>query len=84
MEVLASITVGTGALPLGGDDVSDEAAAEDLFILAAVSGKEQVEIVVAPTDFRRQPVRMPEGSPSWLPVLYGHIKAALNRFPREA
>jgi hypothetical protein len=59
-------------------------AAEDLFILAAVSGKEQVEIVVAPTDFRRQPVRMPEGSPSWLPVLYGHIKAALNRFPREA
>jgi hypothetical protein len=59
-------------------------AAEDLFILAAVSGKEQVEIVVAPTDFRRQPVRTPDGAPSWLPVLYEHIKAALSRFPSEA
>ncbi|MGC4406596.1 L,D-transpeptidase family protein [Methyloversatilis sp. MC4-4] len=59
-------------------------AAEDLFILAALTGKERVEIVVAPTDFRRQPVRAPEGSPAWLPVLYREIKAALNRFPGEA
>jgi hypothetical protein len=43
----------------------------------------QVEIVIAPTDFRRQPVRTPDGAPAWLPVLYSHIKAALNRFPSE-
>lgn len=59
-------------------------AAEDLFILAALVGKEQVEIVVAPTDFRRQPVRTPDGAPAWLPVLYREIKAALGRFPSEA
>lgn len=59
-------------------------AAEDLFILAALSGKEQIEIVVAPTDFRLHPVRIPEGAPVWLPVLYGNIKAALSRFPSEA
>ncbi|MBN8452678.1 L,D-transpeptidase family protein [Accumulibacter sp.] len=59
-------------------------AAEDLFILAALSGKEQVEIVVAPTDFRRQPVRTPDGTPAWLSALYGNIKAALSRFPSEA
>ena len=59
-------------------------AAEDLFILAALAGKEQVEIVVAPTDFRRQPVRTPDGAPAWLRGLYGKIKAALDRFPSEA
>ncbi len=59
-------------------------AAEDLFILAALSGREQVEIVVSPTDFRRHPVRTPDGAPAWLPVLYGNIKAALSRFPNEA
>jgi murein L,D-transpeptidase YafK len=56
-------------------------AAEDLFILAALVGKEQVEIVVAPTDFRRQSVRIPDGVPTWLPALYREIKAALSRIP---
>lgn len=59
-------------------------AAEDLFILAALAGKEHVEIVVAPTDFRRQPVRMPEGAPAWLPTLYRQINSALQRFPSDA
>jgi hypothetical protein len=59
-------------------------AAEDLFILAALASKEQVEIVVAPTDFRRQTVRTPDGAPSWLPALYYKIKSALGRFPSEA
>lgn len=56
-------------------------AAEDLFILAALTGKERVEIVVAPTDFRRQPVRIPDGAHTWLPELYDQIKTALSRFP---
>lgn len=58
-------------------------AAEDLFILAALTGKEQVEIVVAPTDLRHLPVHIPDGAPIWLPTLYHRIKAALSRFPSE-
>lgn len=58
--------------------------AEDLFILAALSGKERVSIVVAPTDFRRTEVRAAPGSPPWLTELYRNIKAALSQFPSEA
>ena len=67
-----------GCLAMGNE------AAEDLFILAALTGKENVEIVVAPTDFRRVPVRRPDGSPAWLSVLYSQIKAALSRFPSDS
>ncbi|MCW5605151.1 MAG: hypothetical protein KIT18_11470 [Burkholderiales bacterium] len=59
-------------------------AAEDLFILAAFAGKEQVKIIVAPTDFRRQPVRAPKSAPSWLPELYRSIETALRQFPSGA
>jgi len=56
-------------------------AAEDLFILAAITGKERVEIVIAPTDFRTQPTRIPNEAPRWLPPLYDLIKLELGRFP---
>jgi murein L,D-transpeptidase YafK len=55
--------------------------AEDLFILAALAGKENVQIVVAPTDFRRNPVQLPSSAPPWLPALYKEIQASLNGFP---
>jgi murein L,D-transpeptidase YafK len=71
-------TVSIGCLAMGNQ------AAEDLFILAALSGKEHVNIVVAPTDFRRTEVHTLAGSPPWLPELYRNIKAALSRFPSEA
>jgi hypothetical protein len=58
--------------------------AEDLFILAALTGRERVEIVIAPTDLRRGALPAPEGAPPWLTVLYSQIKAALSRFPSEA
>jgi hypothetical protein len=64
-----------GCLAMGNE------AAEDLFVLAALVGKEQTSIVVAPTDFRRQPVRVPAGSPAWLPALYSDIQQALIGFP---
>lgn len=64
-----------GCLAMGNE------AAEDLFVLAALVGKEQTEIVVAPTDFRRNPLRVPEAGPTWLPALYASIQQALQRFP---
>ena len=59
-------------------------AAEDLFILAALSGKERVNIVVAPTDFRRTEVHAMAGSPPWLTELYRNIKTALSQLPSDA
>jgi hypothetical protein len=58
--------------------------AEDLFILAALSGKERVSIVVAPTDFRRTEMHAAAGRPPWLTELYRNIKAALSQFPSDA
>lgn len=71
-------TASTGCLAMG------DQAAEDLFILAALAGKEQVEVLIAPTDLRRHPAPSPEGAPSWLPDLYHTLKAALSQFPNEA
>ena len=45
MEVLASITVGIGALPLGGDDVRDEATAEDLAAATATAATELAAVL---------------------------------------
>ncbi|KOO22186.1 hypothetical protein Ctob_008252 [Chrysochromulina tobinii] len=45
MEVLAFITVGIGALPLGGDDVSDEATAEDLAAATATAATELAAVL---------------------------------------
>lgn len=56
-------------------------AAEDLFILAALAGTDQVTIVISPTDFRRGDAAVPVTSPSWLPDLYREIAAGLRRFP---
>lgn len=64
-----------GCLAMGNE------AAEDLFILAALAGKENVEIIVAPTDLRRGAPQNRDAELPWLPELYAHIKAALNRFP---
>jgi hypothetical protein len=56
-------------------------AAEDLFILAALVGKDQVTILISPTDFRRGDAAVPVTSPSWLPELYREIAAGLRHFP---
>ena len=52
--------------------------------LSALAGKRNVEIVVAPTDFRRQSMRIPDDAPQWLPLLYNQINQELDRFPAGA
>ena len=56
-------------------------AIEELFVLVARIGLENVELVVAPNDRRRGP---PAGSngPPWVAELYRHIDTALSRFSR--
>lgn len=65
-----------GCLAMG-----DEAA-EELFVLAALVGKDNVRIVVSPTDFRQPEAVAPQVSVGWATDLYAALRAALQEFPR--
>jgi hypothetical protein len=65
-------------------------AAEDLFYLVATVGKENVQVIIAPTDFRVEP-DLPgrpnprnarRDQPAWVPELYEQIRTALQPFPQ--
>jgi murein L,D-transpeptidase YafK len=55
-------------------------AAEDLFVLSALAGKERTKIIVVPTDLRTREPIIPKGSPLWLPELYAVLKSELLNF----
>ena len=57
-------------------------AVEDLFILAALTGIENVSVILTPVDFRKvgQPV-LPNESWPWIGRLYQLIKRELARYP---
>ncbi len=60
--------------------VGDEAA-EELFVLAANVGLENVKVVIAPSDFRRNglPPTNP-AQPEWVPGLYAQVASAMTPF----
>ena len=66
-----------GCLAMG-----DEAA-EDLFALTAWVGKDNVKVVIAPTDFRRNalPVALPASLPAWVYLLYQTLRLELTQYP---
>lgn len=67
-----------GCLAMG-DEV-----AEELFALAATIGASNMEVLIAPTDFRlpedRRTASVPE-EPAWIAGLYERLEASLRRFP---
>jgi hypothetical protein len=65
--------------------VGDEAA-EELFVLAAEVGLPNIKLIIAPTDFRRQPPAPGQiaGQPDWLPLLYAEVATAMAEFKRPA
>lgn len=66
-----------GCLAMG-----DEAA-EDLFILAAKTGIENIEVILSPIDFRTGAnVEAQNELPQWTGDLYERIKSALSKFPK--
>jgi hypothetical protein len=73
------------ALSAGCLAVGDEAA-EELFVLAAEVGLPNVKLIIAPTDFRRQPPAPAQiaGQPDWLPLLYAEVATAMAEFKRPA
>ncbi|HVK39556.1 MAG TPA: L,D-transpeptidase family protein [Candidatus Kapabacteria bacterium] len=70
-------SVSIGCLAMG-----DEAA-EDLFIMAAIAGRENLRIIVAPTDFRVAPVASVRESRAWVRALYHSLDSALREYPLQ-
>jgi murein L,D-transpeptidase YafK len=64
-----------GCLAMG-DEV-----AEDLFVLAAITGIENVTVVITPVDFRARDFAAPEGTPPWTGDLYERIARELRLYP---
>jgi hypothetical protein len=67
-----------GCLAMG-----DEAA-EDLFVLAAKSGRSNVEIVLAPLDFRVAKLPADPTRPEWLEKRYADLAQFIQTLPRES
>ena len=69
--------VSKGCLAIG------DAAAEEIFVLAAQIGLPNVKVVIAPTDFRSRGVPDAEpGQPQWLKGLYTEVASELSHFER--
>lgn len=63
-----------GCLAMGDETI------EELFVLAAQVGKENVRVVIAPRDFRQYPLDSVEGEglPEWTPELYDIISREMQ------
>jgi len=58
-----------------------DAAAEELFVLAANVGLPNVKVVIAPSDFRRHGLpQIADDKPDWLPGLYAQVASAMSPF----
>lgn len=69
--------VSIGCLAMG------DAAAEDLFVLAAETGIRNVNVILTPLDFRRQSLsEMPRGLPGGSRQVYEEIQRELARYRR--
>jgi hypothetical protein len=56
-------------------------AAEELFVLAALTGPANIQVILSPVDFRQSDtVALPKGLPAWVPALHAQIKAELGRY----
>jgi len=69
-------SVSVGCLAMGDD------AAEDLFVLSALVGKERMKVLIAPTDFRSSGVFRPAAAPPWVDSLYASLREELRQFPK--
>ncbi len=74
----SDIMIHGGSASIGCLAMGDQAA-EDLFVLAALTGIRNVTLIFAPTDFRKNPdFEIPPGTPAWTGTLYEEIKRTLK------
>ena len=76
-----------GDIMIHGSDVSigclamGDPAAEELFVLAALTGPKNIRVILSPVDFRRlDKIDLPASLPAWVPELHAEIKAELARY----
>jgi hypothetical protein len=68
--------VSTGCLAMG------NSAAEELFVLTAMIGEENVSVLITPRDYRFRPhPTAAENAPPWVGKLHGRIATRLQLFP---
>ncbi len=80
-----------GEIMIHGDAVSKgclavgDAAAEDLFVLAALIGIKNVKVILTPVDFRKKSTQtnLPNESSLWIEKLYQELAASLAYYPRS-
>jgi hypothetical protein len=78
------IMIHGGAASIGCLAMGDEAA-EDLFVLAALTGISKMEVILSPVDFRVHDLpQIPEGAPAWTVEKYAAIKSALARYGKKS
>jgi len=71
--------VSIGCLAVGDD------AVEELFVLAAETGIDRIEVLIAPNDLRVGPTVTPAADrPAWLNPLYDRLTRAIKPFARDA
>ena len=76
------IMIHGGAASIGCLAIGDEAA-EDLFVLAADVGIENVAVVLSPADFRADEIPvLPESVPPWTGELHATLRSAVERLSR--
>ena len=80
----SDIMIHGGSASVGCLAMGDQAA-EDLFVLAAETGINNIDVILSPLDFRIKelPAAQP-GLPSWTPELYTQIKDELNKLKSQA
>jgi hypothetical protein len=74
------IMIHGNAVSIGCLAMGDEAA-EDLFVLAALTGIERIRVILCPADFRRAPRPATATMPPWVPALYDELAAELAKLP---
>jgi hypothetical protein len=68
-------SVSIGCLAMG------DPAAEELFVLAAITGLENIQVILSPLDFRNgKNPKLNADTPQWIIRLYENIKAELNKY----
>ena len=67
--------VSIGCLAMG------DRAAEELFVLAGLARERPLQVIVSPTDLRRNRPLPNRRGPAWLPTLYESLRVELKKFP---
>jgi hypothetical protein len=75
------IMIHGGAASIGCLAIGDPAI-EELFVLAARVGLDNVRLIIAPYDFRHaEKDAMPESAPVWIADLYNRLRTKIEQFP---